>query len=310
MRSLSVVFALLALWQTTLFRSGVDLVRIPISVRTVDQSAASLGSLTSTEFAIFEDGVMQQVALLERESVPLRVCVLLDVSHSMVEPRASRLAMGSYGHIISELSPSDEVSVVGFAMSNFVAMSWRDARKAAMHELKLRSEGGTAIIDAIKTAMRQIENSTPGRSVIVIITDGGENASAASLQHVIATRRQSETEIYAFKVAGNPADNPLLKPRFGSRPGLPPKPIPTPNPMVDVLPQLVGESGGQIFEIASDDDVVAAAKRFVNDLRTQYTLAYSPRKPFDGTYRRIQVEITAPGYSVRHRRGYLAVMPR
>ena len=310
MRNLSVVFALLALSQTTVFRSGVDLVRIPISLTPIDQSAAAPDSLTSADFAISEDGVMQQVALLERESVPIRVCVLLDVSHSMVEPRASRLAMGAYGHVINELSQSDEVSVVGFAMSSFVAMSWRDASKAATHQLKLRSEGGTAIIDAIKTAMRQIEQSTPGRSAILIITDGGENASAADLQDVVATRRQSETEIYAFKVAGKPADNPLLKPRFGSRPGLPPKPIPTPNPMVDVLPQLVGDSGGQIFEIASDGDVSASAKRFVNGLRTQYTLAYSPRKPFDGTYRRIQVEIRAPGYTVRHRRGYLAVMPR
>jgi Mg-chelatase subunit ChlD len=129
--------------------------------------------------------------------VAVRVCVLLDISHSMVEPRAARLSTGAYGHVVTLLSPSDEVSVVTFAMSSSVAVAWMSADRAARTPLRLKSQGGTAIIDAIRTAMRQIDRAKRGRPLILVITDGGENASATPLSELVATRRQSESEIYA-----------------------------------------------------------------------------------------------------------------
>ncbi len=296
------MLALSSLLQPQVFRSGVELVRIPISLSQVDQQAAPASGLGPADFSISEDGVRQDIALFERESVPLRVCILLDISHSMLTTSASRLALGGYGHVISLLAPSDEVSVVTFAMANDVVMPWRSAREAAGQQLKLISEGGTAIVDAIKAGMRQIDKASPGRSLILVITDGGENASAAALNDVVATRRQSETEIHAFKVAGTPGESPVIRLRIRGRPGAKPKPQPT----VDVLPQLVADSGGLIYDISSEAEVPALAKNFVDDISSRYTLAYTPRKPFDGKYRRIVVETSAAGYRVRHRSGYLA----
>ena len=77
-----------------------------------------------------------------------------------------------------------------------------------------------------------------------------------------------------------------------------------------MLPQLVAESGGLIYNLENEAEVPTIAKNFVNDIRTRFTLAYTPSKPFDGKYRRITVETTADGYSLRHRGGYLAIQPK
>ena len=302
MRVLSVLAAVSALLQPQVFRSGVELVRIPISLVQADPQSPPPSGLAAADFTIYEDGVRQEVTLFERESIPVRICVLLDISHSMLDPGASRLSMGAYGHTVNLLAPSDEVSVVTFAMGSDVVMSWRSASKAADHPLSLKSEGGTAIVDAIKTAMRQIDKATPGRPIILIITDGGENASAAALRDVVATRRQSEVEIHAFKIAGTPGSSPVIK--FRGPGGFPAKPKPVPT--VDVLPQLVAESGGLIYPINTEADVPASAQKLIDDIRTRYTLAYTPARPFDGKYRRITVETRVAGYQVRHRGGFLA----
>ena len=180
-RTISVVVALSSLLQPQVFRSGVELVRIPISLAPADQRAAPTSSLGPADFSILEDGVRQEISLFERDHVPLRVCVLLDISHSMLTTSASKLALGAYGHVITLLAPSDEVSVVTFAMGTDVVMPWLPARRAVDHQLKLISEGGTAIVDAVRTGMRQIDKASPGRSLILVITDGGENASAAAI---------------------------------------------------------------------------------------------------------------------------------
>ena len=302
MRNLSLVLALSSLLQPQVFRSGVELVRIPISLTPIDPRTSPASSPGPADFSILEDGVRQEIALFERESLPVRVCVVLDISHSMLDPTAARLSTGAYGHVISLLAPSDDVSVVTFAMYNDVAMSWRSARKAADHRLQVKSEGGTAIVDAIKAGMRQIDQAAPGRSIILVITDGGENASAAALSEVVATRRQSETEIHAFKVAGTPGASPVIK--FRGPGGFPA--TPRPQATIDVLPQLVSESGGLLYHVNTEAEVPASAKHFVDDIRTRYTLAYTPRTPFDGKYRRLTVETSAAGYRVRHRGGYLA----
>ena len=160
------------------FRSGVELVRIPVHLeRTTDAEPNPPETLIAANFTILEDGVPQQVSLFERESLPLRVCVVLDVSHSMMDPLASRLSTGAYGHVITALGTADEVAVITFAMTSSRVMSWTPAAQAASVQLRLRTDGGTAILDAVKRAMKELDSSKPGRPVILVITDGGENAS-------------------------------------------------------------------------------------------------------------------------------------
>ena len=75
----------------------------------------------------------------------------------------------------------------------------------------------------------------------------------------------------------------------------------------NILPELVGETGGVFWNVTAPTDADFAAMSLLNELKYQYVLAYSPKKPFDRGYRRLRVETTVHGLAVRHRGGYLAV---
>ena len=79
--------------------------------------------------------------------------------------------------------------------------------------------------------------------------------------------------------------------------------------LVNILPRLVGDTGGVYWNVATPTEADFAAMSLLNELKYQYLLAYSPAKPFDGKYRRIKVETTMKGLAVRHRGGYLAMPP-
>jgi Ca-activated chloride channel family protein len=301
MRSVSLLLATLLVGQPT-FRSGVDLVRIPMNLERSADATIPPDALTAASFTVLEDGVPQQVSLFERESVPLRLCIVLDISHSMMDPRASRLSTGAYGHAITALRAADEVAVITFAMSSSRIMSWTPAAKAAAMPLRLRTDGGTAILDAVKRAVKEFDTSTPGRPVILVITDGGENASFTGVNELVASRIQSEAQIHGFQIAGAPTVTP---PSVTGRRPLTDKQ--TGVKTIDVLPKVVSDAGGVIYNITTAADVPAATKQLFDELRTQYTLGYTPARPFDGKYRRVRVEMNAPGYTVRHRGGYLAM---
>ena len=83
---------------------------------------------------------------------------------------------------------------------------------------------------------------------------------------------------------------------------------PTVSPRVafNVLPGLVGDSGGAVYTVQIDPQVPRAAQTFLEELQSQYTLGYVPSKPPDGRYRRIKVEARDRTHKVRHRGGYLA----
>ena len=78
-------------------------------------------------------------------------------------------------------------------------------------------------------------------------------------------------------------------------------------PNLEVLPRLIGDSGGVEYRVLSGSDTATPARAFVDDLRFQYTLGYTPLKALDGKYRRVKIEVTERGFRVRHRGGYLAL---
>jgi hypothetical protein len=91
-----------------------------------------------------------------------------------------------------------------------------------------------------------------------------------------------------------------------THPVLSPRREPVPR---DYLPDVVGASGGLVYNVPAPDFLSAAVLAFVGGLRSQYLLAYETTKPLDGRYRRIQVQGRRRDLSVRHRGGYLAVPP-
>jgi Ca-activated chloride channel homolog len=270
------------------FRSSVALVTIPVTVVTADH--ARIGELGPADFRIFEDGVRQDVSLVSHEPRRLSLCVLLDSSPSMASGRQA-LATRTIDSLLGALKPGDEAAVLLFASRVRTLMPWTPAGDLKpISWLEWRLSLGTALIDAMKEAFQTIEYAVNPQPVIIVVSDGGENASRTSLARLATSRRQSEVQVYAVDTEIAPSRNaPLMNRAFS-----------------DFLPALVGDSGGTIYQVRSPEAGEAAALALVEELRSQYTLGYVPKRPLDGTYRRLTVETANHRLSVRHRSGFLA----
>ena len=282
------------------FKSGVDLIRIPVSLTQGDKPVEP-GVLTAADFKVTEDGVIQNVALFERESLPLSLCVAVDASGSMGSGFAAQVALDALRQVLTRLLPEDEVSIIAFAGHPVVVAPWTPAPDVTKLAMKLEPQGATSLNDAVVTALQLINGARNPRPVVLLITDGGENASRTSLSQIVTTRRQSETQVYAFNVV-MPAS---AQRSIGRGPG---GDMPLAAPAnLEVLPRLIGDSGGFEYRLLGGAAAATVPRAFVDDLRFQYTIGYTPLKPLDGKYRRVKVEVNKRGFRVRHRGGYLAM---
>ena len=270
------------------FKTGVNLVTVPAVVTARDGSP--IGDLGPADFRLWEDGVPQDVAVVNRDPRPLSVCILLDSSPSMAgrEVQATR----AINTMLEKLGDDDEVALLMFSSKVRVALPWtraRDTRTFSWYGWRLSL--GTALLDAMKEALTLVDRATNPLPVIVIVSDGGEMSSGMRLASLVSTRRQSETIVYAL------------------RPERPPSKTATPLTqmfVVDFLPDLVGDSGGRVYRAVDGPSAQTASLALLDELRSQYTGGFTPKKAWDGKYRRIVIETTNPVLSVRHRAGYLA----
>lgn len=284
--------------QQPAFKSGVELIRIPVSLTQGDKPVEP-GVLTAADFKVTEDGVTQAVALFERESLPLSLCIVVDASGSMRS--AAEFAVAALRQVLTRLLPEDEVSIIAFAGHPVVVAPWTAAPDVTKLAMKLEAQGATSLNDAVVLALDVIGRARNPRPVVLLITDGGENASGTPLSQIVTTRRQSETQVYAFNIL-TPSS---LQRSIGRGPGGD-MPMAT-SANLAVLPQLIGDSGGFEYRVRSGMDAATLARAFLDDLRFQYTLGYTPLKAFDGKYRRVKIEVIKRGFRVRHRGGYLAL---
>ena len=289
--SLALVAVVLAATVHTqpLFRSAVDLVTIPVTV-TAKDTTRRVGELGVADFRIYEDGVRQELTVVSHEPRALSVCILVDSSPSMASGRQP-LAIRAIDTLLKGLAPEDEASLHFFAAQFRTVFPWTPAPALKpVSWLQWRLSLGTALIDALKEALAQIEKAHNPMPVILVVSDGGENASGTSLAGLVATRRQSETLIYGIQTDLAPSRYaPLVNRAFAN-----------------FLPQVVGDSGGMIHRVHSAEEAETAASALLEELRSQYTLGFASKRPLDGTYRTLRVEAVDVNLTVRHRAGYLA----
>jgi VWFA-related protein len=275
------------------FRSAVDLVMIPVTVAAKDPFR-NVGTLGSADFRIYEDGVLQKLSVVSHEPRALSLCILIDSSPSMASGRQP-LAIRAVDTLLGALHNDDEASLHFFSARFRTVFDWTPAPQLErVSWLEWRLSLGTALIDALKEALARIERAHNPLPVILVISDGGENASGTSLPGLVATRRQSETLIYGIQTDVAPSRHaPLVNRAFAN-----------------FLPQVVGDSGGSIARVRTTEEAEAAAMALLRELRSQYTLGYAPARELDGKYRSVRVEAVDRGLSVRHRAGYLATPHR
>jgi VWFA-related protein len=270
------------------FRSAVDLVTVPVTVTSTDQGG--FGELGLDDFRVYEDGVLQTVSLVSHDPRPISLCILLDSSPSMAGREG--LAIRAIDTLLKALGDDDEVALLMFSYKVRVAVPWRRAADSRSYPwLGWRLSLGTALIDALKEALAQVERAHNPLAVTVIVSDGAEMSSRTTLASLVSTRRQSETLVYGIETQWRPTKTATrLTQAF----------------VVDYLPDLVGDSGGTIYRATDLATAESAARALLDELRSQYVVGYTPKKAFDGTYRGIRVETPRDTLTLRHREGYVA----
>jgi VWFA-related protein len=265
---------------------------VRLNVAVLDKDGRSVQTLTKDAFHVFEDGVPQTISSFRHEDLPVSLGIIIDSSGSMYD---KRLAVEEASLDLVKLSnPQDEAFVVDFSWEAFIDQDFTsDINKLQKGLDYVKSSGGTAIYDALVASADYLQkNAKHPKQVLLVITDGEDNASTATLEQTI--RRIQDLDgpvIYSVGLLfGQDIDK--REARHARR----------------VLEALSEETGGVAYFPKSVKDVDEIASEVARDIRTQYTIAYhSTKSPELGGYRQIRVEAKAKGMgklSVRTRAGY------
>lgn len=279
------------------FRAAVEVVQLNVSVQHA-QRTTSVPPLGPEDFVVEEDGVRQVIDDVSHDPKAISLLVALDVSGSM-RGRRRELAAESVRTLFSVLESADEVSLMVFARDVSVPLKWISPVKVpGLDWAQWVIPDETALFDGVRAALGLMDAATRQQRAVVVVSDGGENGSAVSLSSLVATRRQSETQIFGFLTDVPDTNRGQLARDIAAHMVAPPQ---------QALSSVVGDSGGLVYSAVDSERIVAATLALVSDLRGQFTLSYRPKVPMDGGYRRLRVSTVRKDLRVRHRGGYLAL---
>ncbi len=269
------------------FRSDTRLVVLHASV--TDKKGKLVTNLDQHAFKVFENGQPQQVKVFRREDVPVSLGIIIDDSGSMSTKR-SRVEAAAL-ELVRNSNRQDEVFIVNFNDDAYLDVPFtNDMHKLEQGLARIDSRGGTAMRDAITMSLDyERKEAAKDKKVLLIITDGNDNASNISLEKVVARANQSDTIIYAIGLFTEEEKHEATKARRA-------------------LNELTSATGGLAFYPKEVSEVQSLAVEVAHDIRSQYTIAYTPTvQALDGSYRQIKVVVDGPGKPVvRTRSGYYA----
>jgi Ca-activated chloride channel homolog len=271
-------------------RSEVE--EVSLNVTVLDSHGALVQDLKRENFKIQEDGVAQTLLSFQHADIPVSIGLVVDNSGSMYKKRPA--VNQSSLDLISASNPKDEAFVVNFADDAYIDQEFTsDINKLRDGLAHIESRGGTALYDAVvASADKLAADAKRPKQVIVIITDGEDNASTLNLEQAIRRVQQlSGPVIYSIGLLfGDEMSRGEV--RHARR----------------ALEMLSGETGGLAFFPKSLDQVDQIAAEVARDIRSQYTLTYHSTKPStDPSFRKITVIAQAKGQSklnARTRTGY------
>jgi Ca-activated chloride channel family protein len=262
---------------------------VVLSVTVTDRQGQLIPDLNRDQFAVFDNGRRQEVTLFSQEDSPVSIAMVLDDSGSM---------RGKIGQVLAattafarESHPEDEFFAFEFndTVRDVLGGSSLQASDEAELDAALRTlvpQGQTSLYDALLRALERLDRAAHSRKVILLVSDGGDNASAASLDDVLTHARKSNVTIYTI--------------------GLFDRGAPDTNP--GVLKALAEATGGERFLPESPGPMVQACRQIAREIRSGYTFGYVPPER-DGRFHavRVQVEDAASRrFVVRTRPGYFA----
>jgi len=278
--------------QQATFSTGVNVVNVLVTVR--DKQGEIVKGLAKEDFTLEEDGLKQTIRYFSPQSgQPLTIGLLVDVSGSQrtVLAEQRRASKQFLDQVVR--GPEDQAFLVRF-----------DRQVALISDLSLldldsanRGAQGTALYDALVFAARRIAGQA-GRKALVVLSDGYDTSSTASLDAALETAQRADVliysirfldrDIFAFQVPASQGGSPV--PREGRK----------------ALERLAKETGGSYFDLTAAETLQKIYSRIDDELRNQYSLGFTPLNPRPG-YRKLRVSVKRKGVIVQARDGYFSV---
>jgi VWFA-related protein len=271
-----------------LFKSGSELVVLHVLV--TDRSGGYVSGLPADAFHLFDEARPQTPKFFLNEDAPVTVGLIIDSSGSMGHARDRVIAASQ--EFVQSSNPEDDV--FGLVFNDEVQPVF-GGYKFTSDPIVLGSAlakafqpiGRTALYDAVVSGLNYSEHGMHDRRVLVVLSDGGDNASESSLKDVVTSVEASNAVIYTVALT-DPND-------------------PDSNPKK--LKQLAEISGGEAFEPNDVTEVRSVFQKIARDVRHMYTIGFEPtNSAYHAGFHRLHIEVKAPDgrkLNVKSRSGYL-----
>lgn len=266
------------------FTSSSELVVLHVTV--LDRKSGFISGLSRDAFTVYEEGSPQPVSFFESADTPVTVGLVIDSSISMQRRREAIVAAGT--SFISSSRPDDELFTVHFNERVWPGLpagqtftSDRETLRQALAQIVTR--GQTALFDGLAAALATLGEGRCQKKVLIVVSDGGDNASRSKFEEILATALRMDAVIYAVS----------LQDQYD------------PDARPDVLRKLASVTGGEAFFVRNLSQASGVFDRIARDIRSGYIIGYVPGGA--GGYRPIRVAVrSADGRKlmVRARSGY------
>ena len=279
------------------FGSDLELVNVTIVVR--DDKGRLVQDLASEDFTVYEDGRPQKALVfgspaalggeqpLEDDNFDVNLGLLLDTSESMLKDL--RLSQQAATRFLENIPRARDLLTIFFDQDIRISRYSSENQQGLVQRIMdVKGSGNTALYDAIAVYMSRVAD-TPGRKILVLLTDGEDTTSSTSFAQLVNVVKASPVTIYpvAFTGSFSMGSNRAMSSR-------------------SVLSQLAEISGGSVFVPSASKDLAGVYAAILDELKAQYVLGYVSDNPrADGRFRRLRVDVRRKALRVRHRQGYV-----
>lgn len=263
--------------QSSVFRSGIEVVELDVSVMRGGQPVVGL---TARDFSLTDEGVPQQLQSVTLDTLPLSVMLALDTSASVAGERLRHLLDAGDG-LTRALRPDDRASLITFSHGVYLIVPLTADLNAIRQALfRIHPGGSTALRDAIQVAL-ELRPRDATRPLLLVFTDGKDTASWLSPEAVLDSARRVGIVVHVVRVESDP-----------------------------FLNQLAEATGGRTWSATSDRQLRELFTRALEEMRARYLITYTPRGVQKPGWHTLKVKLTNGSAEVTARPGYFVETER
>jgi Ca-activated chloride channel homolog len=235
--------------------TDVELVILDVGVK--DAAGGYVSGLTAQDFRVYEDNKLQEIKYFSHSEIPVTIGLIVDNSGSMRSKRPGVITAALA--LVGASNPRDEIFVINFndqvrrglPSDMLFSDDIQTLRKALWMG---NSEGRTKLYDALGFSLQYLDKGRMDKKTLVVVSDGGDNASVLSRKEIMRGVEESRATIYGIDIFDeNDMDSDS-----------------------DVLKKMAQLSGGEYFQLREIPEIVTVCKKIATDIRNRYTIAYNP----------------------------------